>query len=103
VRSFGAQVPEFSRELYGRSCKARAYRILFAEYELCVPEVFAFPAWCRDLPNAGSAIASGAPVLSVFADGEAPELAQAQLRQRTLEMKQTLARWKVDARADCAV
>jgi uncharacterized protein len=103
VRSFAAQVPEFSRELDGRRGKARAYRILFAEGELRVPEVLEFPQWCRDLPNAGSAIATRAPVLSVFADGETPELAQAQLTQRTLEMKQILARWKVDARADCAV
>jgi predicted ATP-grasp superfamily ATP-dependent carboligase len=103
VRSFSSQVREFSRELDRRSGKARAYRILFAEDELRVPEVFEFPEWCRDVPNARSAIATCAPVLSVFADGETPELAQAQLTQRTLDMRQMLARWKVDARADCAV
>jgi predicted ATP-grasp superfamily ATP-dependent carboligase len=103
VRSFRAQVPELSRELDGRSRRARAYRILFAEHDLRVPEGFEFPQWCRDLPNAGSAIATGAPVMSVFAEGETPEVAQAQLTQRTLDMRQMLARWKVDARADCAV
>jgi hypothetical protein len=41
--------------------------------------------------------------MSVFAEGETPELAQAQLTQRTLDMRQMLARWKVDARADCEV
>jgi predicted ATP-grasp superfamily ATP-dependent carboligase len=103
VRSFGAQVPELARELDGRSGKARAYRILFAEGDLRVPEGFEFPPWCRDLPNAASAIATGAPVMSVFAEGETPEVVQAQLGQRTLDMRQMLARWKVDARADCAV
>jgi uncharacterized protein len=103
VSSFQSAVAQFAALLAEREVRARAYRILFAEYALRVPEGIEFAPWCRDRPNAGTAIAAAAPVLSVFADGSTPEHAQAQLAQRTLEMNQLLARWRIEARADCAV
>jgi len=96
VRSFFSPVPEFADALQARSFKARGYRILFAEHALRIPEGVEFAAWCRDLPNAGHAIAAGEPVLSVFADAATPALVQAQLAQRLREMKQMLADWRVD-------
>jgi predicted ATP-grasp superfamily ATP-dependent carboligase len=101
VRSFRSPVPEFASLVRQRRLAARAYRIVFAERALRAPEALECGDWCRDLPNAGVVIPAGAPVLSVFAEGETPELAQAQLERRTLEVKQRLARWTIDERTNC--
>ena len=93
VRSFLSTVPEFAGLLRERSVAARAYRILFAEHALRVPEEVQYPAWCKDLPNAGTAIPAGAPVLSVFAHGRTREAAQSQLTQRIAEANALLVRW----------
>jgi uncharacterized protein len=101
VRSFRSPVPEFASLLQQRSQAPRAYRIVFAERVLRAPEALECGDWCRDLPNPGVVIPAGAPVLSVFAEGATPELAQAQLERRTLEAKQRVARWTIEERTNC--
>ena len=101
VRSSQSPVPEFASLLRQRKPAARTYRIVFAEHVLRAPEVLECGEWCRDLPNAGVVIPAGAPVLSVFAEGATPELAQAQLERRTLEARQRLAGWTIDEHSNC--
>jgi len=103
VRSFLFPVPELEELLRKRSAAARAYRILFAERALRVPEGVQYPAWCKDLPNAGTAIPAGAPVLSVFARGRTHEAAQSQLTQRIAEANALLVGWTSPAAAGCAI
>ena len=103
VRSCLSTVPELAGLLRERRVAARAYRILFAEHALRVPEGVQYPAWCKDLPNAGTAIPAGAPVLSVFAHGRTREAAQSQLAQRIAEANALLVRWMSPAPAGCAI
>ena len=103
VRSFESSVAEFAALLEERRPVARAYRIVFAERSMRVPEALECAAWCRDLPSAGVVIPAGAPVLSVFAAGETVELAQAQLERRAHEVKQQSARWEIDQPSNCPV
>jgi len=103
VRSFQVPVPEFAALLRQRRLVSRAYRIVFAEHTVRVPETLEWGDWCRDLPNAGAVIPAGAPLLSVFASGETPELAHAHLERRALEVKQRVARWRIEERARCPI
>ncbi len=99
VRSFRSPVPEFKALLEDGKVEPQAYRIVFAEHRLRVPAGVEFPVWCKDLPTAGALLRAGAPVLSVFAQGRTPQLAQSQLVHRLSEVDAMLERWIVPKRA----
>jgi predicted ATP-grasp superfamily ATP-dependent carboligase len=68
---------------------ARAHAIVYATHALRVPADLNWPAWCTDIPPAGSFIGAGAPVCSVHAESrssaEARDLAMLRLeRMRSL-------------------
>lgn len=44
-----------------------AYQIVYADQAMLIPEAFAWPDWCMDLPKPGSFIHTGQPVCSIFA------------------------------------
>nr|AAS88981.1 conserved protein [Methylotuvimicrobium kenyense] len=44
-----------------------AYRILYADQKIAIPENFCWPKACRDLPIAGSIIRKGQPICSIIA------------------------------------
>jgi len=46
----------------------RAHAIVFAAGQVAVRPGFRFPAWCRDIPNPGTAIPAGGPVCTVHAE-----------------------------------
>ena len=99
VRSFRSPVPEFEALLEDGKAEPRAYRIVFAEHTLRVPAGVEFPVWCKDLPTAGAVLQAGAPVLSVFAQGPTPQLAQSQLVRRLDQVDAMLERWMVSEHA----
>jgi len=99
VLSFAGPVPEFGERLTPRPVGSRSYAVVYAGRALHVPDDVDFPEWCRDLPNGGSSIGAGAPVLSVFAAGENDAAAQRCLEQRKEEVRRMLLRWHVEPRA----
>ncbi|HSD61658.1 MAG TPA: ATP-grasp domain-containing protein [Burkholderiales bacterium] len=46
----------------------RGHLIIFAARQVAVRAGFRFPAWCRDVPNPGTAIPAGGPVCTVHAE-----------------------------------
>ena len=44
-----------------------AYQIVYADQDVMIPEVFLWPDWCLDLPEAGSLIHTGQPICSIIA------------------------------------
>lgn len=59
------QLPEALPGLAG----GRAAAVVYAGADIRVPPGFAWPAWCADLPEAGSRIRAGDPVCTVHAEG----------------------------------
>jgi predicted ATP-grasp superfamily ATP-dependent carboligase len=70
--------------------RARAHAIVYAPTALRVPASIAWPAWCTDLPEAGSAIAAGAPVCSVHAEGNTAAEARRMVLARREQMQVSL-------------
>jgi predicted ATP-grasp superfamily ATP-dependent carboligase len=99
VASFQDSVPQFASLIRAPHRLARAYRIVFAKYQLRVPLDVQYAAWCRDRPQPGSEIHSGAPVFSVFAEGGSPAVALEILMQRVSEVDAMLETWSMRAEA----
>jgi predicted ATP-grasp superfamily ATP-dependent carboligase len=70
---------------------ARAFRAVFAQAELRIPEVFAWPEWCADRPPPGSLIGAGQPVCTVTAEGGGRRETEALIRHRAAELERRLA------------
>jgi methenyltetrahydromethanopterin cyclohydrolase len=45
----------------------RGYQIVYAERDVLIPDAFAWPQWCMDLPESGSLIRTGQPICSIIA------------------------------------
>jgi predicted ATP-grasp superfamily ATP-dependent carboligase len=69
--------------------RVRAHAIVYASAPIRIARDPGFPAWCSDLPRAGSAVAIDAPVCTVHAEGADPAGARRQLvrRRRQIEVK----------------
>lgn len=50
-----------------------AYQIVYADQDVLIPEAFAWPDWCMDLPKPGSLIHTGQPICSIIAHQNEPE------------------------------
>ncbi len=61
---------------------ARAHAVVYALAGGYVSAAFAFPRWCRDLPNPGTRLAPGEPVCTVHAVASDRERAVALVRRR---------------------
>ena len=48
----------------------RAYKIIFAETEISIPERMVWPAWVVDIPSNASIINTGMPICSIIAGGK---------------------------------
>ena len=70
--------------------KVRAFRILYAEEPLQIPQDWRWPGWCADLPSSGRSIPAGQPVCSVLAAGDEVALVEAELERRIYWLKQSL-------------
>lgn len=68
----------------------RAFVIVEAEAEWRVPEAFAFPIWCRDIPCAGTLLHPGDPVCTVHGDADPPVTAILQARQREATLREMI-------------
>ncbi|HYL17120.1 MAG TPA: ATP-grasp domain-containing protein [Burkholderiales bacterium] len=69
---------------------ARAHAIVYAATVLRVPLRIDWPAWCTDLPEAGSTIPAGAPVCSVHAAAETAAQARQLAIMRREQMQANL-------------
>jgi len=56
--------------------QSRAHAIVYAQGTVRIPPSMEWPAWCTDLPQAGSTISAGAPVCSVHASAESSDAAR---------------------------
>ena len=65
IRACGGELPS-----QPRPNGARAHAIVYAVAALRVPLHIDWPAWCMDLPEAGTTVPVGAPVCSVHAEAE---------------------------------
>ena len=43
------------------------YQIVYAEQDVLIPETFAWPDWCMDLPESGVICRTGQPICSIIA------------------------------------
>ena len=43
------------------------YQIVYAEQDVLIPEAFAWPPWCMDLPESGVMCRTGQPICSIIA------------------------------------
>ena len=80
-----------------RASSWRALRIVYADRPLIVPVDATFPPGCRDRPVAGSTIAAGAPILSVFATGSDTADLRQQLGAGIAAVHATIATWNTES------
>jgi predicted ATP-grasp superfamily ATP-dependent carboligase len=75
----------------GRPGRVRAHAIVYAGCGLRIAPGTAFPAWCSDIPRAGSGVPIDAPVCTVHADGADAPAALRQLTRRRRRAQRALA------------
>jgi predicted ATP-grasp superfamily ATP-dependent carboligase len=68
----------------------RAHAVVHAVAAWQVTPAFAFPAWCRDLPNPGIRFSPGDPVCTVHAEAVDPGRAVTLLRQRQATLERAM-------------
>jgi len=68
----------------------RAHAVVHAVAAWQVAPAFAFPGWCRDVPNPGTRLSPGDPVCTVHAEAVDPERAVALLRQRRAALERAM-------------
>jgi predicted ATP-grasp superfamily ATP-dependent carboligase len=70
--------------------RSRAHAIVYATEGWRVPSRMRWPAWCTDIPEAGSHVPAGAPVCSVHADAsssdQARDMAMARCESMSLQL-----------------
>jgi predicted ATP-grasp superfamily ATP-dependent carboligase len=91
--SFERPIPDFARRPGRGGGRCRALGIVYADRPVRIPADATFPDWCRDLPCAGTTVATGAPVLSVFAEAQTSEAAGRLLDARSEAVRRLLDRW----------
>ncbi len=100
LASFERRVPDFAARIARAPGAVRALGIVYARHPVEIPAACEFPDWCRDLPPGGSAIPTGAPVLSVFAEAPGAAEAEREVEARSRAVRRMLARWaSADLRA----
>jgi predicted ATP-grasp superfamily ATP-dependent carboligase len=78
LRACGGELPD--RVVRPRA--VRAHAVVFASGAVHVHAGFAFPRWCRDLPNPGARLAPGDPLCTVHAAAPDGQRAVALVRRR---------------------
>lgn len=96
IRSFAGPLRDFPSQRAQNRAQTRACAVVYAQHAVHVPDGADFPGWCGDLPVAGSRIAAGAPVLTVFAEAQSEGQVQLLLQHRQHEMRGMLQRWCAD-------
>ncbi len=71
----------------------KGYQIVYAEKETIIPNPFAWPTWCQDLPKCGAFIHTGQPICSIIAHEIEPEQVRLQLMFRQQELIKQLERF----------
>jgi predicted ATP-grasp superfamily ATP-dependent carboligase len=66
-----------------------AHRVVYADEDIELPGDFAWPAWVKDIPGSKRFVMH-APVCSVFAEADDPEIAIALADARVQEIKRNL-------------
>jgi predicted ATP-grasp superfamily ATP-dependent carboligase len=88
LRACAGELPRAVRRRGTRP--VRAHAIVYANAALRIARDLEFPAWCSDVPRAGSAVAIHAPVCTVHAEGTDPVDARRQLGRRRRQVQSRL-------------
>lgn len=67
VRHIRACQGAFANDALPSSAHPTGYQIVYAGQDLAIPDLFEWPEWCMDLPEAGSLIRTGQPICSIIA------------------------------------
>ena len=86
VRCCDGALPEFAR----RPAIRRGHAIVYANRPVTIAAGFAFPAWCRDIPQPGSRIDSGEPLCTVHRSDHDANALRRMLRQRAAAIENLL-------------
>jgi predicted ATP-grasp superfamily ATP-dependent carboligase len=73
---------------------AKAHHIVYAPYNLVVPDTINWPEWTADLPISGSHIAAGNPVCTILAEADHAEDAKSLALSRAESFEMTLEGYK---------
>ncbi len=74
--------------------RAKAHHIVYAPYDLEIPDDINWPDWTADIPIAGSHIAAGNPLCTILADGDDAKKAQSLALNRMESFKMVLEDYK---------
>ena len=66
------------------------YQIIFAEQDVLIPEAFAWPPWCMDLPQSGVMCRTGQPICSIIAHQKQAQSVMKDLLIKQLHLKKVL-------------
>jgi predicted ATP-grasp superfamily ATP-dependent carboligase len=80
----------------GRGEAVRGHHIVYAEQSMLIDSLVRWPAWVKDRPSAGSQIAQGMPVCSLFAQGVTPDEVEYQFNRRLDELEKILSIYRVE-------
>jgi predicted ATP-grasp superfamily ATP-dependent carboligase len=63
------------------------YQIVYAEQDILIPEAFAWPPWCMDLPGFGVMCRKGQPICSIIAHKKRAQAVMNELSIKQLNLK----------------
>ncbi|WP_295437902.1 ATP-grasp domain-containing protein [uncultured Thiodictyon sp.] len=79
---------DLSGEPPRRAAQVAGQRVVYATADLTIPAEVRWPDWSRDRPAAGTAIARGAPLCTVLAQGPDADLVESMLAARAEEVRE---------------
>jgi uncharacterized protein len=67
--------------------QVRGHAVIYAGWPLHIGSDMRFPAWCRDIPNPGTAIPAGGPICTVHGSATSGQEVSRLIRQRCAEIE----------------
>ncbi len=94
VRASAGDSSDWPKLLIQLPQHAKAHHIVYAPYDLEIPDDINWPEWTADLPIPGSHIAAGNPVCTILAEADDAEDAQSLVLDRAKSFETNLENYK---------